>query len=316
MRLLCLYFPRLGVEIALRQSPHLDGRSVALLSQPGPDGHLTAVSAHAADRGLLPGMNAGEARRKDPTCVFLPDNTGAALDELERIASIIRLRATPLVEVGGAAHLFVDLASTTRLYPDEAAAARCLQQLAQAWSGLPVRAGAGSTRRLALAAAVAARLQPAIDDSVAAAADEPAIGPLAERTLAVAITLPGGSSEAEARERLGGALRRLQTILDARNEAFRALRVEIECGEGIASVTAEHYPNPECDTGIALAHAGSHICLGRPSPAHTIRLTFGRLCPDVGAGPLPSRAPGAVAVAAPFAGTRPRFQQMLLRAAG
>ncbi len=316
MRPLCLYFPRLGVEIALRQSPHLSGRSVALLSRPGADGRLTAVSAQAADRGLLPGMSAGEARRKDPTCVFLPDNPGAALDELERIASIIRLRATPLVEVGGAAHLFVDLASTIRLYPDEAAAARRLQQLAQAWSGLPVRAGAASTRRLALAAAMAARFQPAIDSGPAAAADEPPIAPFAERTLAVTVTVFGGSSEAGARERLTGALRRLQAILDARNEGFRELRVEIDCDGHAGAAAIERFLNPEYDASRALNGLEAHLCASRPGAAHTVRVTLGRLCPDVRALAWPSAAAGGPPLAAPSAGPRPRFQQMLLRAAG
>ncbi|MBE7518737.1 MAG: hypothetical protein HS107_05775 [Thermoflexaceae bacterium] len=314
MRLLCLYFPRLGIEIALRQSPHLHGRSVALLSEPGADGRVMAVSAKAREHGLLPGMVAGEARRRDRACVFLPGNAGAEIAALERIAAIIRLRATPLVEVGGASHLFIDLTSPGGVYASETAAAHGLRQLAGAWGGVSVRVGAGSTRQAALAAAIREQALPSALDA-RDPGDEPPVAPFAERSLSIRVRFGGELAATAARARLGQALARLDSILDARNESFRGLRIEVEC-DGDTQRLTMRFANPVNDAGRALSALESHRCDSRAASEHVVLVTLGRLCPR--ATPAWGDAAGVASgqQAMPQPGARPRFRQMLLRAAG
>lgn len=314
MRLLCLYFPRLEIEIALRHSPHLSGRSIALLSRPGEDGLVTAVSARAAGHGLMAGMVAAEARRRDPGCVFLPDNAGAAFDELERIASIIRRRSTPLVEVGGTSHLFVDLESMGDAYASEAMAARRLQQLAGAWAGMSVRVGAGSTRGAARAAAMRGIFSEAASDG-GDNETEPPVAPFVERTLSVSIVLKGGMAAPGSRETAARALARLQAVLDARAEAFREVRICVDCGDGPRE-TVERYLNPVGATDRALSAIEAHACDSHDGAPHAVRVTLGRLCPGTRDGMKSTAGEAGLPGGGVAAGPRARFLQMMLRAAG
>jgi hypothetical protein len=279
MRLLCLYFPRLGAQLALRRSPHLQCRSVALLSQTGDASLVTAVSAIAAARGVLTGMRAGDARLRDPACAFLPDNVGVCLDELERMESIIRARATPLVEIGGRDHLFVDLDGTESQFPGEAVAARRFHELATAWTGLDVRAGIGSTRRTALAAARAARLQPGVDAETDSAGECP-VAPFADEGISVCVPLERGDTPAAARAKIVRALGRLQAVLNGRRQGFRELHVSVTSA-GRTTEDAERL-NPPCfAAGDLLERLGAALTDNVLSGAGSVTIDLRRLCPDI-----------------------------------
>ena len=93
MRVLCLLFQRLPIELALRARPALRGRPLALIAGHGGDALVTAATADLTARGIIPGMPAIEARERAPEARFAPDNAGACLDELERVSAIVRAKA-------------------------------------------------------------------------------------------------------------------------------------------------------------------------------------------------------------------------------
>ena len=96
MDMICLYFPRLGVDLARRKRPHLIGRPVVLISGHGEDAPVTSRSAEAGQLGVLPGMTAGEARRAAPSAAFLPDNPVDREAELERVATLAGALGAPM----------------------------------------------------------------------------------------------------------------------------------------------------------------------------------------------------------------------------
>ena len=94
--MICLYFPRLGVDLARRKRPHLAGRPIVLIDGHGEDARVTARSAEAALLGVLPAMTAGEARRAAPSAAFLPDNAADREAELERVATMAGALGAPM----------------------------------------------------------------------------------------------------------------------------------------------------------------------------------------------------------------------------
>ncbi len=170
MDMLCLYFPRLGVDLARRRRPQLAGRPVVLLSGAGDDAKVTAHSSEAGALGVLRGMTAGEARRAAPGAVFLADNPADRLAELDRVAAI--------AGAFGAA-LLTDHVETDRIYiPCQSAVAESERVLAQNLAGeilSSARIGAGSTHEAAFEAARASRR------SIMPASSTPAVASAAVR---------------------------------------------------------------------------------------------------------------------------------------
>jgi nucleotidyltransferase/DNA polymerase involved in DNA repair len=100
MDMICLYFPRLGVDLARRKRPQLAGRPVVLIAGHGQDALVTSRSAEAGLLGVLPLMTAGEARRAAPCAVFLPDNPADREAELERVATLAGALGAPMFGLG------------------------------------------------------------------------------------------------------------------------------------------------------------------------------------------------------------------------
>lgn len=273
MRVLCLFFPRLGLQLALRQRPALEGRTLVLLQGHGEDALVTAATADASGRGLLAGMTAAEARRRVPDARFLPDNAGDCLDELERVADIIRRRATPLVEIGGREHIFVDVTAVAD-DGDEGALAGTLGRLASSWSGLTVRAGVASGRAEALDAARVARLGANVSSSVIASPEAP-IAPYREEVVGATVDAVPGSDIALPVQRL---LRRLDIVLTAREASVREVRIVIE-RPGTAIEQRLRLRQPAASTAAVRA-----ALFDDPSPlrdATAVRIELRRLGPDV-----------------------------------
>lgn len=84
--MICLYFPRLNVELACRRRPALRGRPLALVQGAGDDAVIVGRSPEAACRGVIVGTRAGEARRRVPDLAFAAANRDLARAELGRIA--------------------------------------------------------------------------------------------------------------------------------------------------------------------------------------------------------------------------------------
>lgn len=279
MRLLCLFFPRLALQTVLRDRPRLQDRPVVLLRGHGDEALVSAVSSAASGRYVLPGMTAGQAHQRCPGAIFLPDNAGECLDLLERVASVLRVRATPMVEIGGPDHLFLDLKG---LFGEEPLIAANLAALVRIWTGFEVRAGVAATRLAALEAARPARGLPAVlpPGGQAAEAPEAQLESFEARELSGSVGLPDNCSELVFRAALADLFGRLQLLLEGRGESFRTIRLDIETADGARSLTrrvvqALHRGADALDLLSQLPDFAAHS-----SPCR-IRVTLGRLGPDM-----------------------------------
>ena len=294
MRVLCLQLPHLGLRLAIQQRLALAGRPVVLIAGHGDDAVVADRSCEAAARGVLVGLSAGQARGTCAGAVFLADNAGACLDELERLATILRLRATTRVAIGGRDHLFIDMSGAA----DEARAAARLGGLMAAWSGCDVRAGVASTRADALDAARAARRAPVIV-APGGDEDEPGIGPFREDSLTGEWNLDCAQGGLQARARTVRLLARLDAVLAAQGRSFRSASVTVRRLELVTQISFAMVP----------AHAASDLLpelagrLGADGLAGAtgLEVRLERLGPDVrvrrlprernGSAPRPSGAP-------------------------
>ncbi len=280
MRILCLLFPRLSVQLALQQRPDLAGRPIATIAGSGDMALVSAVSTEAAARGVVAGMTPVQARPRCPGATFLPDNAGACLDELERIASIVRTRATGIVAIVSREELLIELDSLpAHLGADEAEVASRLAGLVRMWSGLGVRAGVASSRAGAREAARGARLGPVIRPPVLAWGEPPlqasSTGPLAAEVL-----IPQGTSPLAARARLLRATQQLQALLDGAGQSYRELRVVVRNESGV-DTHLRRLIEPTSDVQEALTAASPALVDEALAAATSVRLEIGRLGPDV-----------------------------------
>lgn len=149
MDMLCLYFPRLGVDLARRKRPHLAGLPMVLIDGHGEDARVTSRSAEAGLLGVLPCMTAGEARRAAPAAVFLPDNPGDREAELERVATMAGALGAPMFGL--------DEAFDRLFIPCPSAASQSERILAERLAGAVYSAARVGSGRTAPAAFEAAR---------------------------------------------------------------------------------------------------------------------------------------------------------------
>jgi hypothetical protein len=270
-RFVCVLFPRLGVQLAVRGRPELAGRPVILIAGAGDEALVAECSPEAAARGLLAGMSAGQARGRCPGAAFLPDNAGACLDELGRIASILRTRATSLVAVEGRSHMVAAVADE-----DEA---RAVVALARAWSGWDVKGGLGATRAGALEAARSARCGGLLGaERERAGADEPV--PWRSEGVYAAEFRVEPRKALSAGAGMKRAAARLDALLAGRGESFREVTL---LWEGAGSVRVERVR-----TARPLHRANEGVEALRPAVARAVaegarglRVELGRLGPAV-----------------------------------
>ena len=224
MRLLCLYFPRLGVQLAREKDPLLAGAPLALVTGEGDAALIAVPSVEATAAGIEPGMAAARARASLPGLAFLPDNAGACLSTLERIASILRARTTPDVAIMSRDAIVLSLAALDDRFADESHAAESIARLARSWSGLDIRAGIAATPDAALRAARGARRFAAIcpGDGPAGAITPPPAELAARTSWGTEL----GAIAAAAR--FASLLGRLQPALDGYGLSFRRLHLTIE----------------------------------------------------------------------------------------
>ncbi|MCA9843048.1 MAG: hypothetical protein KC491_00215 [Dehalococcoidia bacterium] len=218
MRLLCLDFPTLPIALVRRAHPHLSERPIVLLAGPGADAPVTAASPAAITRGVIPGMPAVAARGRCASAMFLPENPGACVDELERIASIIAKYATLSVAITSQTRIMIDVTTVN----DEVRMGERLASLARQWTGLEVRAGVGSSRSQAEDAATLVRRGVAIDTRPAGE-DEPP--PQAMQPLTGRVTLRGEPDDDQ--RRLRGLIARLARLQDSLGQACREVTLRM-----------------------------------------------------------------------------------------
>ncbi|MCC7365556.1 MAG: hypothetical protein IT303_14415 [Dehalococcoidia bacterium] len=282
MRVLCLLFPRLSIELTLRARPALAGRPFVLLAGHGADALVTATTAELTGRGLVPGMSAAEARSRAREALFAPDNAGPCLDELERVAVILRARTTPLVELGGRDHLFVDITRLASGPREEERLARRLAALASAWTSFAVRAGVASSRAAALEAARAARRGPQVYPALLDA-QEPPIAPYRMQQLTAAVTFEPGANELAIRAAIQRLARKLDLVLAARSASARhaTIRLALENGETREQLLRLHEPAHRASCFLdAVTRAASSV-----QGLVTLEVALGGLGPDVRVAP-------------------------------
>jgi hypothetical protein len=264
----------------LLQRPELADKPVATIAGSGDEALIGASSTAATARGAVAGVTPGQARSRCPNLVFLPDNAGACLDELDRIASIIRTRATGIVALASREEILIDVDSLPdHLGADDLEVASRLAALVRMWTGLSVRAGVGSSRREAREAARGARLAPVVRPPVLAWG-EPPLRASAAGPLAVEVLIPLGTSPLAARAKLLRASRHLQALLDGAGQSYREVRaiVSDESGE---ERRFRHLMEPSSDVQCALQAAAPLLCDEALASASSVRLELDRLGPDV-----------------------------------
>lgn len=306
MRLLCLAFPRLAIQLARRNHPELQRRPLVLVAGEGDLTLIAAASVEATAAGIRTGMLAMSARSRCPQALFAAYEPSASLDVLEDAVSILRRRATPAVVVGGPEHLILDLAGLDGLFPGEESAAVGLATFVRSWTRLDVRAGVGATAVSALAAASSALRHPVVVEDDGTPVERLAVEPDAILTARAAWPEPVPAQEC--RLRLVRLCGHLETVLRARGESFRSVSVEVVSPTGqlfrrvLASGTPMH------TAGEALALIGTALGAWTPDAASRVEVSFGRLAPEFLVRPIErpaAKAPG---------GLRPRVQPDLLRA--
>jgi DNA polymerase-4 len=152
-RLACLTFPHLALVLVWRAHPELK-REPVLVGGQSPDGRqvVMAASAPAWAQGVRPGQDWRRAEVLCPLGVRFPADP-EALTGLRRIARLALAACSPLVEWGGDAGAYVDLAGSDPLRPQEGLrAAQCGRAIEEAL-GVTPSVGVGPSRFSAWVAA-------------------------------------------------------------------------------------------------------------------------------------------------------------------
>lgn len=299
MPILCAWFPKLDVELATRLRPALSVRHLVFLQGSGDRALVSGASCAAASDGVLVGMSAGQARRRSPAAVFLSDNAGACIEELERVAGILRLRVTPRIEVGGRDHIFVSIDGES--HADQRASALRIMGLVRAWSGRQVRGGLAASRLEALEAARASRRGLLICPPSDSAESEAPIHPFREERIAASapVGIASGRSPMAVRARISSLAHRLETVSAARNQGFRDVRVVLHRGDSSATVRTRS-ASPMHSAAEALALLGAALSDDAVAGVDRVELRFERLTPDVRVRPLDRTFAASRPVRPPF----------------
>lgn len=186
LRLLCLWFPRLSSDRALRtQAPELRAQPFAMIARSGSADRLACVTTAAEMAGLARGMALTDARALCPGLVTRPVDPVGDTQFLRGLARWAT-RFSPRVARDGADGLVLDITGVAHLFGGEAALcadlAAGLERL-----GLEARIGLADTRGTAwgLARYGNGRAAPPGGAAAALAALPPAALRLPEPTLAV-----------------------------------------------------------------------------------------------------------------------------------
>ena len=150
----CLIIPGFALRAALRARPRLQLVPAALAPEPGKEALVGPVTAAAEAAGVQTGMRMGEALATCPGLVLIEQDPAAVEQEWEGI--LRRLEDSGFaVESAEPGVVTFETRGVERLYGGvEAALTRALASVGSAWDP---RAGAGTRRFVALAAASVAR---------------------------------------------------------------------------------------------------------------------------------------------------------------
>ena len=292
MRLLCLFFPRLGIQLVRANGTEVARSPIALVAGDGEGALVTVPSTCATAAGIEPGMTTGQARARAASLVFLPDNANSCIETLERVASILRTRATTDVALLSRDAICISLAGLERQFASEQHAATALSRLVRAWSGLDVRAGVAGTPEAALTAARSARRYPAICPADGAVAPLPALPP----DLAARAAWENPADASLAARKLATLFQHLQPALDAYALSYRRVRLTVERPDRTETLTLD-LPYPQHNTAGAAARIQAAAGQAGLAGAIAITVALGRIGPSVHIDRWQPAAPAVRAVA-------------------
>ena len=218
-QIVCFGIPRLAVALARLDDPTLRTRPVAVAFAHTSRAIIHEASPEAEEAGVVPGLQADQARRRCPSLRLVPPNPTRVAQAHHALLPFITPIA-PIWESFRPGHFYLDLTGTTRLFG--ATCDTTMRLGRDVMSGLELQAVAGiGTNKLVAQMASSILTPPQLCD-VRAGSEQDFLSPLSVSTLP-GLRSPGGTV---LHTRLADL--NLQTIGDVSNVSLEAL--EAVCG--------------------------------------------------------------------------------------
>ena len=139
-RIACVVVPHLAVRIERRDRPELRQLPVVIGGAPGERRAVFDCSEEALARGVQPGMALRQALALCRDAAFLEPRPAVYAETFAAMLEALG-RFSPLIEAAELGRVFLDLAGTERLWPDEAALGAAM--VAAVWERSVLKAFAG-----------------------------------------------------------------------------------------------------------------------------------------------------------------------------
>ena len=216
---MCFGIPRFAVALARLDDPTLRARPVAVAFAHTSRAMIHEVSPEAEEAGVVPGLQADQARRRCPSLRLVPPNPPRVAQAHHALVRFMTLIA-PVWESYRPGHFYLDLTGTTRLFGSTCDTTMRLERDVTSRLGLQAVAGIG-TNKLVAHMASSILTPPQLCD-VRAGSEQDFLAPLPVSTL------PGlrGHGGTALHTRLADL--NLQTIGDVSDVSVEAL--EAVCG--------------------------------------------------------------------------------------
>jgi DNA polymerase-4 len=218
-QIVCFGIPRLAVALARLDDPTLRTRPVAVAFTHTSRAMIHEVSSEAEEAGVVPGLQADQARRRCPSLRLVPPNPTRVAQAHHALMPFMTPIA-PIWESYRPGHFYLDLTGTTRLFGATCDTTMRLERDVSAWLGLQAVAGIGTNKLVAHMAS--SLLTPPQLCDVRAGSEQDFLSPLPVSTLP-GLQGPGGTA---LQTRLADL--NLQTIGDVSDVSVEAL--EAVCG--------------------------------------------------------------------------------------
>jgi DNA polymerase-4 len=218
-QIVCFGIPRLAVALARLDDPTLRTRPVAVAFTHTSRAMIHEVSSEAEEAGVVPSLQADQARRRCPSLRLVPPNPTRVAQAHHALMPFMTPIA-PIWESYRPGHFYLDLTGTTRLFGATCDTTMRLERDVSAWLGLQAVAGIGTNKLVAHMAS--SLLTPPQLCDVRAGSEQDFLSPLPVSTLP-GLQGPGGTA---LQTRLADL--NLQTIGDVSDVSVEAL--EAVCG--------------------------------------------------------------------------------------
>ncbi len=154
MRIACVYFPHLYMQIEKVSQPRLEGYPVIIGGMPEERESVADCSEEAAAQGVFTGMSLRQAYHLCPEALFLPfgGRYGRIWEEILFALGAFTLRVEPTIP--GLAYL--DITEALKIYGNERTLASLIIQEMRTSLRVQVRVGVGNSRFIAQQAALSA----------------------------------------------------------------------------------------------------------------------------------------------------------------